>query len=114
MADGTRRRLEIMERDNFQCQAYNCQNKTKILNVHHLDYFRDVNAWEYPSDLLITVCESCHHKENMRWKHEQHLLSSLKMKGFLVVDLVALTTAIYSHPGPCNNILNEIRTMQHG
>jgi len=53
-----RKRLEIMERDNFECQ--NCGDKDTTLNVHHGYYEKGVDPWEYPDNSLVTLCEPCH------------------------------------------------------
>lgn len=54
------RSREIMERDNFTCQL--CGKKHVKLNVHHIKYNKNLNYWEYPDELLLTVCEVCHAK----------------------------------------------------
>lgn len=54
------RSREIMERDNFTCQL--CGKKNLKLNVHHIKYNKNLNYWEYPDELLLTVCEVCHAK----------------------------------------------------
>ena len=53
-----KKRLEIMQRDRFTCQ--NCFDNTSPLCVHHKYYLKDKEVWEYPSRLLITLCEECH------------------------------------------------------
>lgn len=53
-----RMRLEIMQRDNFQCQR--CYDTEATLNVHHLNYERGKSPWEYSAENLITLCENCH------------------------------------------------------
>ena len=58
------KREKILKRDGYKC-AY-CGSKSK-LNVHHKYYNfypngKHVNAWDYPDDALITLCESCHKK----------------------------------------------------
>ena len=50
-----RRRLEILNRDNFTCQICGCQEKT--LNVHHLMYDKNKEIWDYDDWQLITLCE---------------------------------------------------------
>ena len=52
-----KKRLEIMQRDNFTCQF--CFSATKTLHVHHLAY-EGSHPWETPNDKLVTVCERCH------------------------------------------------------
>lgn len=61
-----RKRLEIMQRDNFECHI--CGNSKETLNVHHLYYDKGKDVWDYPNEALITLCESCHesmHQNNM-------------------------------------------------
>lgn len=53
-----KKRLQILERDKFQCQ--DCGHKGKTLHVHHKYYIFKKDPWEYPDDLLITLCEDCH------------------------------------------------------
>lgn len=55
-----KKRLEIMERDKFTCQACNATDKT--LNVHHKAYESGKNPWDYAEKDLITFCEECHEK----------------------------------------------------
>jgi hypothetical protein len=53
-----KRRLEILQRDNFECQG--CKEKTKTLHVHHWYYETDRDYWDYPDSALSTFCEDCH------------------------------------------------------
>jgi hypothetical protein len=53
-----KKRLEIMQRDNFTCQHCGCTDKT--LNVHHKYYKPKHKPWEYDDADLITLCEDCH------------------------------------------------------
>lgn len=52
-----RKRLEIMQRDNWKCKS--CNDDLKELHVHHLRYTVD-NPWEEIDENLITLCDSCH------------------------------------------------------
>lgn len=53
-----KRRLEVLDRDEFSCQE--CGATEKTLHVHHMYYERGKNPWEYPDEALRTVCEDCH------------------------------------------------------
>lgn len=53
-----KKRLEIMQRDNFTCQL--CGDKETTLNVHHINYIYSKKCWEYKNKELITLCEHCH------------------------------------------------------
>jgi hypothetical protein len=53
-----KKRLKILERDNFTCQ--DCRSADSELHVHHLVYMARRDPWDYGDDLLRTLCESCH------------------------------------------------------
>ncbi len=53
-----KKRLKILERDNWTCQI--CIDKTETLHIHHLIYLKDCAPWEYNNNFLITVCAECH------------------------------------------------------
>lgn len=60
-----KRRLEIMQRDNFCC--VHCGDTRNTLNVHHLAYERGRSPWDYHDSILITLCEDCHTRcENIK------------------------------------------------
>lgn len=53
-----KKRLEIMQRDNFTCQ--DCGDTESQLQVHHKSYTFGNNVLEYDNNNLITLCETCH------------------------------------------------------
>ncbi len=53
-----KKRLEIFQRDNWQCQSTGVKNET--LAVHHLRYFKDLNPWDYHEKYLLTLSEDEH------------------------------------------------------
>lgn len=53
-----KKRLEIFERDNWQCQ--NCGAKDNTLNVHHKWYSFNKQIWDYTDLCFITLCNDCH------------------------------------------------------
>jgi hypothetical protein len=56
-----KKRLEIMGRDEFMCQG--CQDTTSMLSVHHRYYVKGREPWDYPDNLLVTLCQVCHEHE---------------------------------------------------
>lgn len=71
-----KRRLEILERDNWQCQW--CKNTKQTLVVHHLHYYAD-EPWDDPDEALLTVCETCHdHDYKVRHDFEKDLVERFK------------------------------------
>jgi hypothetical protein len=71
-----KKRLEIMERDNWTCQ--DCNDTESTLTVHHKSYRREdgefVAIWDYPDTDLITLCEECHRAEESRLRTKQSSL----------------------------------------
>lgn len=55
-----KRRNEILTRDKNTCQS--CGAQDKYLHVHHLNYWDGFLPWEYPDDMLVTLCKDCHKK----------------------------------------------------
>jgi len=105
---------EIRERDNYKCQAFDCSTPKSRLEVHHIDYINHKAPWQYPNDMLITLCSRCHSKEIYRYKFEENLYTALKMKGFLACDLMALTAFIYTDEQFLTSLLTVIRNKKNG
>lgn len=91
-----KRRLEILSRDDWACQA--CGDKTSTLHVHHRFYERGLEPWEAANWALVTLCEDCHEleKEN-RPALENELIESLKMH-YLAQDLNLITKVFLRMP----------------
>ncbi len=53
-----KKRLEIMQRDSFQCMS--CGDSERTLNVHHKTYRKNAEPWDYKDENFITLCEDCH------------------------------------------------------
>jgi hypothetical protein len=53
-----KKRLEILERDNFTCTS--CGDKEKQLHVHHGAYLSKLKVWDYDHSMLHTLCYDCH------------------------------------------------------
>lgn len=53
-----KKRLEILNRDEFTCQY--CFSQTETLHVHHLQYIYSKEPWDYDNKFLITYCKKCH------------------------------------------------------
>jgi hypothetical protein len=51
-------RLEVMNANDFSCEV--CGDGNSTLNVHHKEYFKGHEPWEYEREQLAVICESCH------------------------------------------------------
>jgi hypothetical protein len=59
-----KKRLEIMERDDWACR--DCSGRNATLHVHHNYYTYGKQPWEYPDSALVTLCDGCHEKRHGR------------------------------------------------
>lgn len=87
-----KRRLEIMEKDNFTCQL--CGDTETMLNVHHLSYHRDRNIGEYEDWELMTLCENCHKDEHSSMDNIIIKIESLKSSGLTMREIIAFLDSI--------------------
>lgn len=53
-----RKRLEVLEAYGFKCGACGADDKT--LHVHHKQYIKGRQAWDYPLENFESLCEECH------------------------------------------------------
>lgn len=66
-----KKRLEILESANFECD--DCGSQEKTLHVHHTYYEYGKKPWEYDNLSLKCLCEDCH-------KRHHELLDALTKK----------------------------------
>lgn len=85
-----KRRLEIMQRDNFTCQI--CGHSDKQLHVHHLCYDKYKMPWEHDDDELITLCEDCHKAEHDSLKRIRKTVKLLT-ESLLMIEIEAILEA---------------------
>ncbi len=67
-----KKRLKILDRDNFTCQL--CDSKDKTLHVHHKYSYYGDDPWDYEDYSLITLCEKCHEFETENKKNSEYSL----------------------------------------
>lgn len=87
-----KRRLEIMQKDNFTCQL--CGDTESMLNVHHLCYHKDSKIWEYEDWELITLCENCHKDEHSSMDDIMNEIESIKSRGVTMREIVSALESI--------------------
>ena len=69
-----RKRLEIMERDNFTCR--DCGAKDKVLHIHHSHYGK-CEPWDADGAVLLTVCQECHDRRGPVEAYAKLVLSKI-------------------------------------
>ncbi len=85
-----RRRLDILNRDDFTCQK--CFDKETTLHVHHRWYKSGKEPWEYPDDILVTLCEKCHEEEEWAKDDQRLIRNAFLICGYYNTDLDQLAT----------------------
>lgn len=86
-----RKRLEIMERDGWACLGCGAAGEGVTLNVHHVYYESGRAPWEYPSEALVTWCETCHTAMHAKLKTIMQLIA---MGGCATEDLMGEADAV--------------------
>lgn len=85
-----KKRLEKLNSTDFSCEC--CFDSESTLHVHHKEYFKGREPWEYELKQLAVLCEQCH--ENT---HESDALktvcSFLPVDGPLSRDEIAMIVA---------------------
>lgn len=82
-----KKRLEIMGRDMFECQK--CKtNDNKTLHVHHRHYINGREPWDYPNELLVTLCKDCHKSEEEAVIKADEMLKALHFWGYFNTEIV--------------------------
>ena len=71
-------KLDIMDRDNNECQNPNCWRTNKQLCLHHIDY----NKKECGPTNLITLCKSCNSRVNKDRESYKNFYSNIIKKKY--------------------------------
>ena len=104
-----RKRLEIFNRDGWECQ--HCFEKNKTLNIHHIKYIGEY-PWETPDKYLITLCEDCHKEEtNLKWCDLINMATNAGITRHDIWQIIALTNFRIQQYG--GKYPNKIRAMKH-
>lgn len=79
------KRLEILGRDNATCQK--CGDKENTLHVHHRYYIANREPWDYPNELLVTLCATCHKEEEDCAKIGEDMFKSMRYFGYFNTEV---------------------------
>lgn len=89
-----KKRLEILDRDSYKCRF--CEDEESTLHVHHISYSNG-NPWDIDSNLLITLCESCHAEETLNIKRiSSDFITMLKEKAFTSHEIFDLMVFLHT------------------
>lgn len=100
-----KKRLEILQRDDFTCQK--CKSENKALHVHHKYYLFDNEPWDYHPDILITYCFECHEDEEFMKSVHSELPKIILINGYTNADMCALADVIARNPDCLRDFLDN-------
>lgn len=108
-----KKRLEILQRDSWQCQ--NCDEKDKTLHIHHCYYEHGKMPWEYKSSSLLTLCEECHKAETVNFSNTSlhPFIQDLASFGLTGSDIEELSISIWEGKfmPPRKDLINLLNTI---
>ncbi len=105
-----RKRLEILQRDDFKCR--HCNDRLSTLHIHHLFYNMGCLPWEYPDEVLITLCDLCHLKEEFfKWVNAFGV-RGLVYQGFIRQDVEDVKELVFRKVLANHNRETSIRYME--
>lgn len=89
-----KKRLEVMEHNEFACEV--CGDNESPLNVHHKEYFKGQEPWEYEIRQLSCLCEDCHEETHDNLDILKFVCSYLYLDGPANREEVAFLIGGYS------------------
>lgn len=86
-----KKRLEALQAADFACQC--CYDSKETLHVHHKQYFKGREPWEYEIDQLAVLCETCHSEHHQSEDRLNLICSILDVEGPYSRDSVSSLVA---------------------
>ena len=83
-----KKRLFLLARDSWKCQMCGCENE--MLSVHHRHYLVGRDPWDYPDELLVTLCDTCHKKEEQAADNAQEMLNTMHHWGVFNTEIIEI------------------------
>ena len=90
------KRLRVMERDKFTCKK--CFDTESTLTVHHKYYIYKADPWDYPDEILVTLCDKCHNEEEEVKYIIGDFTKVLLAEGYFATELVQLLDLLRNLP----------------
>ena len=79
-----RKRLEVFDLAGWACEC--CDSTDKTLHVHHKQYIKGREPWEYEPDQLSALCEDCHEQQHQAADRLIDVVSRLPIAGGWFID----------------------------
>lgn len=99
-----KKRLKILERDDFTCQV--CGDKETELHVHHNSY--KGNPWNIDDSELITVCKFCHKLKHKISNFSSYIVKKIKLKSINITIYLLLRENLFESYSINHNNNDEV------
>lgn len=90
-----KKRLEVLNRDNFTCIS--CGSDKHTLHVHHQLYQRGLEPWDYDTNLLITLCEFCHESEEQLKSSDSEFIEMMLSFRLTRLEINSFVLRLWDH-----------------
>lgn len=97
-----KKRLEVLESAGWECES--CNSTTKTLHIHHKQYIKSREPWEYELTNFEALCEDCHHESHVDKDLINEILASMPS---LMWQRVASLLAGYANEYISDEILSR-------
>ena len=88
-----KKRLEVLNFYEFTCQM--CSDNKETLHVHHKEYFKGHEPWDYEIRQLTVLCENCHESSHSQKDILKYVSSFLDISGQYDRDSMGFIIAGY-------------------
>lgn len=75
----------IQLRDELCCKK--CGKRDETVHVHHRHYLTGRDPWDYPDNLLVLLCASCHKEEESAAEVLRELVPALHNFGYFNTEI---------------------------
>ena len=82
-----KKRLEVLSAADFACEI--CGDSESTLHVHHKQYFKGREVWNYEKDQLACFCKNCHENNHEQDDLLKDAISRIPINGPFNSDHVA-------------------------
>lgn len=102
-----KKRLEVLDYYCWACES--CGDSENTLHVHHKQYFKGREPWEYEVKQLAVLCESCHKSKHDDDDEDSLLvaISFLPVDGPTGRDAIASLVAGFTNQGMCEKHVSD-------
>lgn len=107
-----KKRLEVLEANEWRCER--CMDADNTLHVHHRQYFKGREPWDYEIGQLAVLCEDCHEATHEDEDVLQLVASYVVSDGPWSRDAVASLIAGFIGKGDNNKLVPDPHTYLTG